>query len=122
MLFLLCATSACSLLLPSPSLDTASPARWELDPEEMPGPADTTFVAFVQEIGCASGRAIEGKLLPPVVEYGEDEIVVRLYLEPPEGDAHECPLPPPTRFEIQLREPIGNRRLVDGSGSQPPGG
>lgn len=114
--------SGCGLLLPTGELDTASRARWEIDPEERPRPADTSFIAFVQEIGCASGRPIDDKLLPPVVEYGEVEIVVRLYLEPPEGDFQDCPLAPPTRFEIQLREPIGNRRLVDGSGSEPPGG
>lgn len=113
----LVALPSCSFLLESDvPQGTPSPARWVLDPAAQPRPDDTSFVALVNEIPCSGGRDIDGKLLPPRVEYLEDRIVVALHLEPLPGGpdaAYECPLPPPTRFVIQLDEPIGDRALVD---------
>jgi hypothetical protein len=78
-----------------------------LDPAQPHRPEDTSFVALVQEIGCSGGRPIEDKLLAPAVEYGDDAIVVRLFLEPPEQAFNTCPLRKPTPFIIPLTEPIG---------------
>jgi hypothetical protein len=108
--------AACSLILPPPTTTAdASPARWTVDPAQPPGPEDTSFSALVQEVGCSGGREIEGKLLPPVVEYGDDAIVIRLFLEPLARGFHTCPLRHPTKFTVPLAEPIGERELIDGN-------
>jgi hypothetical protein len=112
----------CSLLLPTaspvPIPENASPATWVLDPDQpRPGPDATSFTAAVTEQGCSSGRDIRGKLLPPVIQYLEFQVTVSLYLEPlPNPDAQECPGNLPTPFVIELAQPLGDRRLVDGIG------
>jgi hypothetical protein len=110
----------CGLLVndPSPAAPPAgSPAVWHLDPDSPPpDPQATTFLAMVTERACAGGREIRGILLPPVIEYRADEVVVSLYVEPLPGGAQDCIGSPPTRVEIHLAEPLGDRRLVDGIG------
>ena len=86
-----------------------------LGPAKPPRPGDTSFTALVQEIGCSGGREIDGKLLPPVVEYGADTIVIRLFLEPLAPGFHTLPLRHPTAFTVPLDEPIGDRELIDGN-------
>jgi hypothetical protein len=111
----------CSLLLPSstaPSLPSgASPAVWLYDPDQpAPGPDTTSFKALVTEQACSGARDIRGLLLPPMIEYLEFQVTVSLYLEPLPPGAHECPGNPTTPFVIELAEPLGERRLVDGIG------
>lgn len=114
------AVAGCSLLVndPSPAAPAAgSPAVWHLDPDRPPpGADDTTFSAMVTERACASGREVNDILLPPVIEYREDEVIVSLYVEPVPGGAQDCQGTAPTRFTIQLAEPLGGRTLVDGIG------
>ena len=47
--------------------------------------------------------------------YGADEVIVSIYVEPLQGD-QECPGNPPARFTVELREPLGDRQLIDGIG------
>ena len=111
--------TSCSLLMnPSAALPAnASEAVWHLDPDVPPPAADaTSFVAMVTERACASGRDISDILLPPVVQYGNDEVTVSLYVEPFPGGAANCIGTMPTRFTIELSEPLGGRQLVDGIG------
>ncbi|MEX0710112.1 MAG: hypothetical protein WD116_02795 [Chloroflexota bacterium] len=114
--------SGCSLLVNDPASrapHVGSPATWELDPgDPFPVPSDRSFAALVTERACASGREIEGLLLPPVIEYDPNEVIVSLYLEPLAGGAQDCQGTAPTRFVIQLAEPLGDRRLVDGIGGE----
>lgn len=42
---------------------------------------------MVSERACASGREIRDSLLPPVVEYRDDEVIVSLYVESVPGGA-----------------------------------
>ena len=102
---------------PEPMLPAdASEAVWHLDPDQpAPGPGATSFSAIVTERGCASARDITGLILPPVIQYGADEVIVSIYVEPLQGD-QECPGNPPARFTIELREPLGDRQLIDGIG------
>jgi hypothetical protein len=113
------AVAGCSLLLngPPPAAPQVSPAVWHLDPDSPPPrPEDTSFVAMVTERVCANGREIRGILLPPVIDYRADEVIVSLYVEPVPGGPQACPGTLPTRFEIPLAEPLGDRQLVDGIG------
>ena len=111
--------AGCSLLIDPPAAvpADASPAVWHLDPDAPPpGPQATSFVAMVTERGCASGRDIRDLLLPPVIQYGNDAVTVALYLEPLPAGAQDCQGTLPTRFTIELSEPLGDRQLVDGIG------
>lgn len=111
--------TGCSLLMnPSAALPAnASEAVWHLDPDvPPPGPNATSFVAMVTERACSSGRDISDILLPPAIQYGEDLVVVSLYVEPLAASAADCIGTPPTRFTIELTEPLGDRQLVDGIG------
>jgi hypothetical protein len=111
--------TGCSLLMnPAATLPAdASEAVWHLDPDAPPpGPAATSFVAMVTERACSGGRDISDLLLPPAIQYGEDLVVVSLYVEPRTADAADCIGTLPTRFTIELSEPLGDRQLVDGIG------
>jgi len=118
--------SGCGWLLPAPREPTvpgrlipndASEAVWQLDPDQpAPGPDATSFSAIVTERACASARDITGLILPPVIEYGADEVIVSIYVEPLPAGAQDCPGNPPARFTVELREPLGDRQLVDGIG------
>lgn len=81
-------------------------------------PGDTAFVANVYERSCAGGRSPEGRVQPPEVEYTATAVVVTFFVRPP-GGAQTCPGAPPAPYEVALREPLGDRKLLDG-GTYPP--
>jgi hypothetical protein len=94
-------------------------ATWWLDPAAGPvGPATRQLQALVHEDACASGRAPVGRVVPPLIAYGDDAVVVVLGVVPLPGD-QDCPGAPPAPYTIDLREPLGNRALLDG-GVVPP--
>jgi len=91
-------------------------ATWLLDPDVAPPDAATmTFTALVNERSCTGGKAMGARLQPPSITYGRDSILVVFAARPLEGDAFECPSNPSTRVVVQLREPLGGRRLLDGA-------
>lgn len=95
-------------------LDGLSLATWTLDPDVAPPDASAkTFTALVNERSCTGGKAMGGRLQPPSITYGRDSILVVFAARPLEGDAFECPSNPSTRVVVQLREPLGARRLLD---------
>jgi hypothetical protein len=94
--------------------ENASPAKWRLAPDDVIDPQDTSFEGLVHEVACSSRRPIDDKLLPPVIDYDEHQIVVTLYLEPLPSGEQECPGNSETLFTISLKEPIGSRALCDG--------
>ena len=83
-------------------------------------PGDTRFVANVHERGCSSGQSPEGRIEPPVVEYTATSVVVTFWVRLPEGGTQDCRGAPPAPYEVVLREPLGDRTLLDG-GVYPPG-
>ena len=98
---------------PSPTVD-AGPARWWVDPSGLPlDPTTTVIPAILVERECASGQSPEGRVLPPEIEYGDDEIVISFEIVRREGD-QDCQGNPEFPVEIVLREPLGDRALVDG--------
>ena len=105
---------------PRAAFDGANGATWVFDPNVPPaGPSDRRFSALVTEVECASGRSSEGRVLPPVIVYRPEEILVAFAVRPPRGDAGDCQSNPATRVVVELDEPIAGRRLVD-AGVFPP--
>jgi hypothetical protein len=99
---------------PSAVLPGLGPARWTFDPNvPAPSAGDRRFVALVTEMACASGQPADGRILPPVVLYGRDDILV-IFGVRPLGGAQNCPGNPATRIVVTLDEPIGDRRVMDG--------
>src|SRR5918996_4485353 len=97
---------------------SSAPATWALEADADLGPDTMEFVALVTEVGCASGRSAEGRVLPPDILYGERTITVTFSVEPLSGD-HECPGNPATPVTVTLTQPLRDRRLLDGGLSPP---
>lgn len=96
-------------------LEGLSLATWVLDPDAPPPDADaTTFAALVTERTCTSGQPMGGRLQPPSISYGRESILVVFAARPLQGDAFDCPSNPSTRVVLELREPLGERVLLDG--------
>jgi hypothetical protein len=101
---------------PTIALDGASLATWVLDPAlVIPSGAATSFTALVNERACTGGKPMAGRLLPPMITYGADTISVVFAARPLGGAGHDCPGNPSMRVVVELREPIGGRRLLDGA-------
>jgi hypothetical protein len=112
--------SGCGAMTPTATNEGLSPATWILDPEASVPTADaTTFTVLVTETACASGQPMGGRLLPPSITYGEDAVLVVFSALPPGGDLQTCPSNPSMRAVVTLREPLGDRRLLD-AGLVPP--
>lgn len=91
------------------------PAEWILDPAAPPpGPETRTFTALVTERACTSGRPPDGRIAPPLVSYGGDSILVVFGVRPLGGN-QDCQGSPAGRVVVELREPLGDRRLLDGA-------
>lgn len=97
-------------------LDGLSLATWTLDPD-LPAPhaKTTTVTTLVMERMCASGQAMGGRLQPPSITYGQDSVVVVFAAIPPGGDFQTCQSNPAMRAVVELREPLGDRQLLDGA-------
>lgn len=92
---------------------------WRVDPESPPAPGSSLIRIEVMEHECASGRPADGRIAGPIVEYGEDAIIVTVPVYPVDASFVTCPGNPWTPFVLELDEPIGDRTLLDG-GPWPP--
>jgi len=106
---------------PAIVLQGLSRATWILDPAAgAPGADATTFTALVTETECTSGQAMGARLLPPSMTYGPDSVLVVFAALPQVNQGFAtCPSNPPSRVLVALREPLGDRRLLD-AGVFPP--
>ena len=102
---------------PMPRFEGLSAARWELAADADLRPESQVVRVLVFELACASGRSPEGRIAPAAIDYGDDSVTIVLGTRPPAGPAgpQTCQGSPPAVFSIELREPIGNRMLLDGS-------
>jgi hypothetical protein len=93
----------------------AEAAEWSLDPAQpLPGPDSRQVAALVHERACSSGRPPVGRVLPPIVVYGLDAVVVTFATRPLPG-GQDCQGSPPAPVTFELTEPLGGRALLDGS-------
>jgi hypothetical protein len=94
-------------------------ATWWLDAAAGPvGPETREVHALVHEEACAGGRAPIGRVVPPLIAYGGETVIVVFGVKPLVGDS-DCPGAPPAPYTFDLRQPLGNRALLDG-GVVPP--
>lgn len=84
----------------------------ELALSQTPSPQDTVLVLLVRERTCASGRDADGRIRVDQVAISEADVRLRLSVEPLRGE-QDCRGSPPTPFELDLGEPLGDREVVD---------
>lgn len=99
--------------------DDIMAGEWWLDPAaEAPASGSVTIRALLRERACASGRSPLDRVVDPVVVYQADAITVTIPIRIRPGE-DDCTGNPAVPYLIELREPIGDRRLLDGS-TRPP--
>jgi hypothetical protein len=95
------------------------PAQWWIDPTAgAPTPASRTIHALVLEQACASGDTPQGRVEPPAIELADTTITVTFSIRH-KVDGQDCHGNPPFAVELKLPEPLGNRKLLDGSATPP---
>jgi hypothetical protein len=96
-------------------------AEWAFDPgKPKPGPATRVFDALVTELSCNSGQPADGRFVGPQLVKTAESILVIFAVRPRPGGFQTCPSNPSTRIPVDLGEPLGARKLLDG-GRLPPG-
>jgi hypothetical protein len=73
---------------------------------------------LVTERGCNSGEDARGRIVRPAIIADDETVTVLFGVVPRQGEL-ACPSNPETPFTLRLPEPLGERRLLDGS-SVPP--
>ncbi|MEM9513984.1 MAG: hypothetical protein AAGA42_03920 [Actinomycetota bacterium] len=92
--------------------DGGDPALWLLGDEQVTSQT-RQFEALVSRVGCSGG--VTGEVLEPRVSLSDDKITVRIDVVPLEVSASQrCPGNDPVPVMVDLGEPIGDRRLIDG--------
>lgn len=97
---------------PPPTTTEVGPAWWELAPTERPTDASTELDLLVFERECANGESPEGRVGEPEIEYGALSVTITFQIRSAGGG--DCPAAPGAPVTVQLSEPLGDRRLVDG--------
>jgi hypothetical protein len=88
---------------------------WRIDPSADPlTPQSTTVAVLVSEGECASGQAMNGRLLGPDIVTTENAVFIAFAAEPPSGLAQTCPSNPEQAVIVELPEALGDRALWDG--------
>ena len=91
------------------------PAMWDLAPGQQIGPETTEFGVLVTEQACAGGQSSEGRIVGPDVQYHEEAVTISFGARA-RGGAQTCPGNPPTLVRVTLREPLGERQILDADG------
>ena len=95
------------------------PASWWVDPRAAaPTATSTALHAIVHEQRCASGDTPEGRVEPPTIELTDTSVTVTYLIRFKVGD-QDCEGNPPFAVELKLPEPLGKRKLLDGSETPP---
>ena len=91
------------------------PAYWRLDPA-YPSPNAGSIVIHVlaEEAACASETSPIGRMQSPRVQVDAASVAITIEVRQLSGDAN-CPSNPEVPVMVWLWQPLGDRRLVDGS-------
>ena len=91
------------------------PAYWRLDPA-YPSPNAGSIVIHVlaEESACASETSPIGRMESPRVQVDAASVTITIEVRQLSGDVN-CPSNPEVPVTVWLWQPLGDRRLVDGS-------
>lgn len=86
---------------------------WALDSNVVaPSPEDRSIRVLVDERNCASGASASDRVREPFIVYTPDAVQIGLTVKPRAG-FQTRPGVPPSPYTVKLREPLGNRQLLD---------
>lgn len=107
----LCLFAGCSAVLVDSAGREPYGLSWRLDPASPVTPDAQVVHVVANEGNCSDGSAdtTKERLLAPVIEYRADEIAIGLFVTRHADVLLSCPDVP---LEIQLSQPVGNRRVV----------
>ena len=91
-------------------------ASWRLDPSFAPRASSTEIPILVLEAACASGRPTTGRMEVEVA-YSASSVTIGIKVKPLGGD-QDCQAVQ-TPYVVGLREPLGDRELVDANARTP---
>lgn len=94
-------------------------SSWRIDPTFPPAPGDTELRILITEQTMATGTPAADRLLAPDLHLNTDRVVLRVYVRPLEGYVGRS-AKRETPVIVQLPEPLGGRRVVDGALYEPP--
>jgi heat shock protein HslJ len=87
-------------------------AVWTVAPDQDLNAEASEITVLVTRLGCNSG--VTGGVAEPDVRLEDDRVVLTFTVRPGEPSAADCPGNNQVPYAVDLREPIGNRQLVDG--------
>jgi hypothetical protein len=93
-------------------------ADWWVDPKTPVNAEDRVIHGLLQETVCADGKPPKGRVAPPSIVYLDNAVVITMSVRKLPG-VHDCVSNPTFPITIQLDQPLGDRRLLDG-GRFPP--
>ena len=103
----------CDLVLDPAAID-GNLVDWELDPTGAQlTPESTSVTLIATERDCVSGQAMGDRLNPPVVTVTDDAVLILLTAAPPPGESQDCQGNPSQTVNVDLPEPLGERRVRD---------
>ena len=88
-------------------------AEWTWGGPGSPGPDTQGFEALLSEMSCAGGQSPLGRILGPDVIVTPDAVIV-IFAVRRLGGAQTCQGIAPTRIAVDLGQPLGDRKLLDG--------
>ncbi|MHA7277118.1 hypothetical protein ACX80O_11430 [Arthrobacter sp. Hz1] len=92
--------------------EPSASAIWRLPKGEEVSPSSTSFRVDVTRIGCSGG--VTGPVLEPKITYEEDRIVIKTDVGALPEAGYNCPSNDMVQLTVELAEPVGARRLIDG--------
>lgn len=101
---------------PPASTSTApgATAVWRIESPDSIQESSGTFTALVSRLGCSGG--VTGEVFEPTIETGTVDITVTFLVAPLDPDLDQtCPGNDEVRSEVDVGEPIGERRILDGA-------
>ena len=98
---------------PSSGQARGDTAVWSIKPGENLTSASRSFTAQVSRLGCNGG--VTGVVLDPAITFGDSEIVVTFAVESLPPGTRRCPSNVEVATVVNLGQPIGGRKLVDGA-------
>jgi len=100
------------ILVVEPLASDGSVVDWTLANPEQVNADSTVLQLLATEVACTSGQPIGDRLHEPEVTYTSDAILIKLTAEPLSG-SQNCPGIPAQPVQVELAEPVGERKIVD---------
>ena len=89
-------------------------SSWRPDPTREPQPDDTILRVLVTEQTFSGGQRADSRVLAPDLHLDADQLVLTVYVTPRQGYVGGA-RNPETPIRVELPEPLGLRRLIDGA-------